>query len=44
MASLERIYRQAIVTNQELAYAGHGKAVMIDVKNRCADSAEDGFI
>lgn len=43
MPAMERIYRQIILSNKELACAGNGKASLINIEDYCARDMETGF-
>ncbi|EPB86276.1 hypothetical protein HMPREF1544_06918 [Mucor circinelloides 1006PhL] len=40
MPAMERIYRQIILCNKELALEGHGKAALINIDDYCANDIE----
>jgi hypothetical protein len=37
MPAMERIYRQIILCNKELAYEGYGKAALINIDDYCTN-------
>lgn len=37
---MERIYRQIILCNKELAFEGYGKAALINIDNYCVNDIE----
>lgn len=40
MPAMERIYRQIILCNKELALEGYGKAALINIDDYCANDIE----
>ncbi|CAO3649871.1 unnamed protein product [Mucor fragilis] len=40
MPAMERIYRQIILCNKELAFEGYGKAALINIDNYCVNDIE----